>query len=123
MQKTKRNVEDMSRLVTETVLAEFEAHAARLKAASTSRKSAMEYRNVVEDDEEREALNVVDTLGKRQPLDVYDGDVNLRTLRTLLSMIDERGWERYAYTLFGDCPFPPPHPPPHTHTLRRYRPP
>ena len=100
----------MSRLVTETVLAEFEAHAARLKAASTSRKSAMEYRNVVEDDEEREALNVVDTLGKRQPLDVYDGDVNLRTLRTLLSMIDERGWERYAYTLFGDCPFPPPHP-------------
>ena len=62
----------MSRLVTETVLAEFEAHAARLKAASRSRKSAMEYRNVVEDDEEREALNdnVVDTLGKCQPLDV-----------------------------------------------------
>ena len=56
----------------------------------------MEYRNVVEDDEEREALNVTDTLGKRQPQDVYDGDVNLRTLRTLLKMIDERGWERYV---------------------------
>ena len=84
----------MSRSVTETVLVEFEAHAARLKAASRSRKSAMEYRNVVEDDEEREALNIIDTLGKRQPQDVYDGDVNLRTLRTLLKMIDERGWER-----------------------------
>jgi len=89
----------MSRSVTETVLVEFEAHAARLKAASRSRKTAMEYRNVVEDDEEREALNIIDTLGKRQPQDVYDGDVNLRTLRTLLKMIDERGWERYVYAL------------------------
>ena len=86
----------MSRSITETILVEFEAHATRLKSASRSRKSAMEYRNVVEDDEEREALNVTDTLGKRQPQDVYDGDVNLRTLRTLLKMIDERGWERYV---------------------------
>lgn len=91
----------MSRSVTETVLVEFEAHAARLKVASRSRKSAMEYRNVVEDDEEREALNIIDTLGKRQPQDVYDGDVNLRTLRTLLKMIDERGWERYFYALLA----------------------
>ena len=91
----------MSRSVTETVLVESEAHAARLKAASRSRKSAMEYRNVVEDDEEREALNIIDTLGKRQPQDVYDGDVNLRTLRTLLKMIDERGWERYVYALLA----------------------
>lgn len=59
----------------------------------------MEYRNVVEDDEEREALNIIDTLGKRQPQDVYDGDVNLRTLRTLLKMIDERGWERSPHQM------------------------
>jgi hypothetical protein len=91
----------MSRSIAEGVLVEFEAHAARLKAASRSRKNAMEYRNVVEDDEEREALNIIDTLGKRQPQDVYDGDVNLRTLRTLLKMIDERGWERYVYALLA----------------------
>jgi hypothetical protein len=84
----------MSHTVTEFVLAEFEVHVQRLKEASRTRKTAMEYRNVVEDDDEREALNVIDTLGKRQPQDVYDGDVNLRTLRTLLKMIDERGWER-----------------------------
>ena len=96
----------MSGTITQTVLVEFEAHAARLKEASRSRKSAMEYRNMVEDDEEREALNIIDTLGKRQSQDVYDGDVNLRTLRTLLNMIDERGWERSPHqvrTLLGDA--------------------
>ena len=53
-------------------------------------------RNVVEDKQDHEAISVEDTLGRRQPTDVYSGDVNLRTLRLLLKMIDNRGWERYV---------------------------
>ena len=87
---------EMEGLVSQTILSEFEEHAKRLKDAERNRKSAMVYKNVVEDDEEREALSIVETLGKRQPQDVYDGDVNPRTLRSLLKMIDERGWERYV---------------------------
>lgn len=79
------------------ILAEFDAHATSLRDAHRSRKAAVALKNVVEDREEREAVAVVDTLGRRQPSDVYEGDVNLRTLRTLLSMVDERGWERYAH--------------------------
>lgn len=81
------------------ILAEFDQHATRLRDAHRARKAAVALKNVVEDREEREAISVVDTLGKRQPSDVYEGDVNLRTLRTLLFMVDERGWERYAASL------------------------
>lgn len=84
----------MSHTVTKTVFEEFEAHMTRLKKASRNRRNAVECRNLVEDNEQHEALSVVEGLGKRQPQDVYDGDVNLRTLRTLLKMIDDRGWER-----------------------------
>ena len=35
-----------------------------------------------------------DTLGKKQPSDVFEGDVPLRALRTLLGFIDSGGWER-----------------------------
>lgn len=79
------------------ILAEFDQHAVRLRDAHRARKAAVALKNVVEDAEEREAVSVVDTLGRRQPSDVYEGDVNLRTLRTLLFMVDEMGWERYAH--------------------------
>tara|TARA_Y100000385_G_C13063380_1_gene625480 strand:- start:812 stop:1420 length:609 start_codon:yes stop_codon:yes gene_type:complete len=82
------------------ILAEFDAHATRLREAHRARKAAVAMKSVVEDREEREAVAVVDTLGRRQPADVYEGDVNIRTLRTLLSMVDERGWERCARALF-----------------------
>tara|TARA_B100001079_G_C16182593_1_gene413592 strand:- start:216 stop:680 length:465 start_codon:yes stop_codon:yes gene_type:complete len=87
------------------ILAEFDTHAARLRDAHRSRKAAVTLKSVVDDKEEREAVAVVDTLGRRQPSDVYDGDVNLRTLRTLLSMVDQAGWERYAafLPLFKGC--------------------
>lgn len=86
-------------MFSSSILAEFDQHAARLRDAHRSRKAAVALKNVVEDREEREAVAVVETLGKRQPSDVYDGDVNLRTLRTLLSLIDDRGWERSAHQL------------------------
>ena len=78
----------------QSILVEFQKHTERLRHASQARKNAVALRNIVEDKADRETTSIVDTLGRRQPSDAYDGDVNLRTLRTLLSMIDNRGWER-----------------------------
>lgn len=81
------------------VLDQFEAHTDALRKASAARRESVSFRNVVEDRAEREASSVADQLGKRQPGDVYEGDVNLRTLRLLLKMIDERGWERSEHQM------------------------
>jgi hypothetical protein len=70
-------------MLLSAVLAEFDDHAERLREAHRARKAAVALTNVVEDREEREAVALVDTLGRRQPSDVYAGDV-------------ERGWERCA---------------------------
>lgn len=78
------------------VLDQFEQHASRMRDASRARKRSVAFRNVVDDRDDHEVASVVDTLGKPMPSDVYEGDTHLRTLRTLLSMIDERGWERCA---------------------------
>lgn len=86
--------EHMATLIPESVLEEFRNHASRLKEASRSRKEAVRFKNVVDDAEEREAISEADMLGVRQPSDVYEGDVNLRTLRSLLKTIDNAGWER-----------------------------
>jgi len=82
--------------IPQSILHEFQKHTDRLRDASNARKNAVALKNVVEDKQDRETMKVADTLGRRQPSDVYDGDVNLRTLRTLLKMTDESGWERYV---------------------------
>tara|TARA_B100001094_G_C18184948_1_gene803180 strand:+ start:851 stop:1270 length:420 start_codon:yes stop_codon:yes gene_type:complete len=89
----------------DSVLSEFEKHTVRLREASRNRKNALAYTNLVDDHEDREAINIEDTLGKRQPSDIYNGDVNLRTLRTLLKMVDERGWERSAHQMMFHSSF------------------
>ena len=76
------------------LLGEFEAHAEAARAAHRARKATVRLTNVVDDREERQATSVYDTLGKAQPADKFEGDTNLRTLRTLLGIIDGRGWER-----------------------------
>lgn len=81
--------------VPNAVLEQFQLHCTALRAAHADRKNAVALRNVVEDKCDHEAVGVEDTLGQRQPSDVYEGDVNLRTLRLLLKKIDNRGWERY----------------------------
>ena len=86
--------EIMDSILTPSVFEEFDTHSSRLKDAARARKEAVRCRNVVEDSEDGEAITALDTLGKKQYTDTYDGDTNLRTLRTLLSMIDDRGWER-----------------------------
>ena len=80
--------------IPQSILEAFQKHTESLRHASQARKNAVALRNIVEDKADRETTSIVDTLGRRQPSDTYDGDVNLRTLRTLLTMIDNRGWER-----------------------------
>ncbi len=76
------------------VMKEFEVHSERIQSRSRARKDAVRMRSVVNDTDEREAASEEDTLGRRLPTDEFQGDVNLRTLRSLLRMIDERGYER-----------------------------
>ena len=81
----------------EALLAEFDRHSVRLRTDARARREAVLLRNVVADREMQQSVSVEDSLGKRQPGDEYQGDINLRTLRTLLSIIDGRGFERSAH--------------------------
>lgn len=81
------------------MLSEFEKHCERTRQAARARKEAVAFKSIVDDAEDREQVDIADTLGKKQPTDKYDGDVNLRTLRTLLGIIDDRGWERSAHQM------------------------
>lgn len=84
---------------SEEFLNEYETHVQRLKTAHESKKEATALKNVATDKDVVEAADVWDTLGKKQPGDRFNGCVNLRTLRTLLKMIDERGFERSEHQL------------------------
>jgi hypothetical protein len=79
--------------------AEFEKHAERLRARARARREAVKLRAPVLDREDHEQASEADSLGKWQPQDEFQGDVNLRTLRTLLTMIDQKGFERSAHQL------------------------
>ena len=81
------------------VLGEFESHCAAMRESARARREAVQLRSVVDDDADVVAVDIRDTLGVRQPQDKWQGDVNLRTLRTLLSIIDDRGFERSAHQM------------------------
>ena len=51
------------------------------------------------DKEDGVAVDIKDTLGVRLPNDRWQGCTNLRTLRALLSIIDDRGFERSAHQM------------------------
>ena len=84
---------------SDEVMGRFASHADTLRVAARERRAAVQLRHVVADREMQEAVSVEDTLGKRQPGDEFQGDVNLRTLRTLLSIIDGRGFERSPHQM------------------------
>ena len=81
------------------ILGEFDAHASRLRERSRARKEAVKLRSVATDTAVNESISVDETYGKWQPGDVYQGDVNIRTLRLLLSRIDELGFERSPHQM------------------------
>lgn len=79
---------------SDEVLSKFEEHARRVADVHQMKKQATSLKNVATDTEVVQSVDVWDTLGVRQPTDRFNGDVNLRTLRTLLKFIDARGFER-----------------------------
>ena len=86
-----------------SILEEFATHAARAKQAERSRREAVQMINVVDDaTETAEAIDPTEALGKRLPTDKFQGCCNLRTLRTLLKIVDERGYERSDHQV-RDC--------------------
>tara|TARA_B110001452_G_scaffold79753_1_gene65219 strand:+ start:5892 stop:6701 length:810 start_codon:yes stop_codon:yes gene_type:complete len=78
---------------------EFERHAERLRERARARRESVKLRASVFDNEDHEEVSEEASLGKWQPQDEFQGDVNMRTLRTLLRMVDERGFERSAHQL------------------------
>jgi hypothetical protein len=77
------------------VLEEFAAHAARAKQAERNRREAVQMVNLVDDSAEAvAAVDPTEALGRRQPNERFQGCCNLRTLRTLLKIVDEKGYER-----------------------------
>jgi len=89
---------------SQKLLDEFNQHSERLRQRSRQRRQAMTLKSAVLDREEREQTSAEDMLGRRQPQDEFQGDVNMRTLQQLLKMIDERGFERYAEALASFFP-------------------
>jgi hypothetical protein len=81
-------------LVSEGMQAAFAAHAAKMREASRARRDAVRLRSIVDDTTDNVAVDIRDTLGVRQPQDKWQGCTNLRTLRTLLGIVDDRGFER-----------------------------
>ena len=80
--------------LSKTLRSEFEAQSDRLAKRARQRRDAVQLRSVAIDREERDQASEADMLGRKQPQDEFQGDTNLRTLRSLLKMIDERGFER-----------------------------
>ena len=85
-------------LLDTLAMPEFEAHSARLRERARARRDAVAMRAAVLDREDREQASQEDALGRRMPHEEFQGDTNLRTLRALLKMVDERGFERCAGT-------------------------
>ena len=91
--------EDPDCALNKSLLKEFEKHSEELRARARARREAVQLKSVVNDREEREEVSQEDSLGRRQPQDEYQGDVNMRTLRQLLKMIDEKGFERSPHQM------------------------
>ena len=86
-----------SKLVTD----EFEAHASKLREAARARRDAVQLRAAVNDSSDGVAVNIKDTFGVMMPEDKWQGCCHLRTLRGLLSMVDDRGFERSPHQVLS----------------------
>lgn len=81
--------------VSEELLAQFTEHTTHLRNARRARKVALELKTLVNSSDTGGASKgAAVELGASLPSDVYEGDAVLRTLTKLLSMIDERGYQR-----------------------------
>ena len=74
----------------------FQSHADKMREAARAKRSAVALKHVVDDPEIRDEAIDDNTLGKRLPGERFAGDTALRTLNQLLTMVDTRGFERWA---------------------------
>lgn len=86
-------------MLAQSLLDEFKQHVDRMRQAARERRESVRFVNCVEDNRERGVVVADDMLGKAHPSDKFAGDTNLRTLRTLLAKIDDRGYERSNHQL------------------------
>ena len=70
-----------------------------MRLAARARRDAVRLRSVVDDQADSLAVDIRDTLGVRLPNDKFAGCTNLRTLRALLTMVDDRGFERSPHQM------------------------
>ena len=76
----------------------FEKHVIELDGARRARRAALQLRSVAE---QRTPVAAAATtgLGEVLPTDEFEGDAALRTLNKLLSMVDDRGYQRSSQQL------------------------
>ena len=79
---------------SDKIFNEFESHSLAVRKRARERQDAVQLRATVDDTNAAAVVDIRDTLGVKLPEDKWEGCTNLRTLRTLLSMIDDRGFER-----------------------------
>ena len=77
----------------------FSDHIDHLREARRLKVSALQLKSVVEGQSSSSQIVTAGELGARLPSDVYEGDTVLRTLNKLLSMVDDRGYQRSSQQL------------------------
>ena len=93
-----------SNLMSDPLYNEYDRHCADVRNALTRRRAKMQFKvndasELLEDVDASAAADADAGLGVWQHGDEYQGDVNLRTLKTLLERIDQRGFDRSAHQL------------------------
>jgi len=84
--------------VSDAVPVMFSDHIDHLREARRLKISTLQLKNVVEGQSTRSQITTGE-IGARLPSDVYEGDTVLRTLNKLLSMVDDRGYQRSSQQL------------------------
>lgn len=89
------------------LFAEFEKHAANVRAAHSIRREELAFLPsasvddlLIDANASAAAKDIDDGLGVRLPDDEFQGDTNFRTLQALLARVDQRGFERCACATF-----------------------
>jgi len=89
----------MDALFSPNILQLFDTQFDRVKAAARRRRNAVELKATVDDTAEAAVVDIRSTFGVQLPTDQYEGCRNLRTLRGLLAIVDDRGFERSPHQL------------------------
>jgi len=84
---------------SQVILNEFDSHSEAVRKRARQRQEAVRLRATVDDNSASAGVDIRDTLGTRLPQDNWEGCTNLRTLRTLLSLVDDRGFERSPHQM------------------------